>query len=342
MARQPKNIIGVIGDLHMRDFLAYADYLYDKRIEERKEILDFIVKSFDDCNHIVFIGDNFHSKNNSSETNRQFIEFIERFGSKEIYLISGNHEKKGDGKTAIDFIGEIDKKNWHVFTKPIDMLIDSFKVSFLPYMLPSELDVEDNEQVTREIIKRLKGGDILFAHHAITGTTFNGINVEMFLEPILPKEQLESLYKKVIAGHIHSPLDYGNTVITGSVFNQEVGEDGKYIFKINSELEIEKIKLPGRAIYKIENPTEEKINSISSNSIVKAVVTDKNIDTEVLQKQLSKFDASLLIENYPNQRKKSNIKNEAFDFSLEALLKLYAEEKDVDYQKLLKGLELIK
>jgi len=56
---------------------------------------------------------------------------------------------------------------------------------------------------------------------------------------------------------------------------------------------------------------------------------------------LSKFDAYLLVEDYPNERKKVQIEKANFDFSIEALLKLYAEEKNVGYDQLLKGLEII-
>ena len=80
---------------------------------------------------------------------------------------------------------------------------------------------------------------------------------------------------------------------------------------------------------------------LPNNSIVKVVITDKNISVEKVEERLRRFDAYLLIENYPSTRKKMRIENNAFDFSIEALLKLYSEEKEIDYQKLKKGLELI-
>ena len=341
MSKIAKNIIGVIGDMHFKDNLSYAEYIPDGRVAERKEILDFIVDSFEDCNHIIFLGDNFNARNNSSETNRMFVEFLERFGKKEVYIISGNHEKKGDGKTAIDFIGEIKKKNWHVFTRPSAMEIDGMKVDFLPYMLNSELEVETSEDGAKKIMRNLNGGDILFAHHSITGTTFNGIKTDVLKEIVLPKEKLEKKYKLVMAGHIHVPQKYDSIVITGSVFTAEVGEKEKYIFKINSDLKVEPIKVPAREIVKIDEVIGTDWDSIPKDSIVKVIVTDKKTDVEKLKKILDRFDASLVIEDYPDERKKAHIEEGAFDFSIEALLKLYSEEKGVDYQKLLKGLQLI-
>jgi len=333
--------IGIIGDQHFKDNLSYADYIDDRRVAEKKEILDFIVDSFKDCKHVVFMGDNFNSKNNSSEVNREFIEFLERFGTKELYIISGNHEKKGDGKTAIDFIGEIKKTNWHIFTKPNSIEIEEMKIDFLPYMLNSELEETTHEDATKKIVKELKGGDIMFTHHALTGTTFNGMKSELLREIVLPREKLEKKYKIIIAGHIHQPQNVGNTLVTGSLFTSEVNEIEKFIYKIDDKLELEKFKVPAREIHKIENPTETQLKKIPSNSIVKVIVKDKKIDVTKVEKNLKRFDAQLLIEDYPSTRKKMKIEKGAFDFSIEALLKLYSESKKVDYQKLKKGLELI-
>lgn len=348
----------VIGDQHFKDNLSYADYVADRRIPEKKEILDFILEQAENCQHIVLIGDNFNSKNNSSETNREYVEFLERFGDKEIYVISGNHEKKGDGKTAIDFLGEVKKKNWHIFNRPgtisfiekhktVGKSIPSipsqstWKFDFLPYMLNSELGVENHDEASKEIMKHLDGGDILFAHHLITDTTYRGMKAELFHEVILPREKLEKKYKLVVAGHVHEPQQRGNTLITGSLFTSEVGEIEKFIWKINADLTVDKIKVPAREIHKLENPTAKQLSSIPKNAIVKAIITDKKINVEELKEKLNKFDASLVIEDYPNQRKKAHIEEGAFDFSLEALLKLYAKEKNVDIQKLMKGLQII-
>lgn len=345
MKKTNDNLIGVIGDLHMKDSLSYADYLPDRRVAEKKEILDFIVDSLSDCRHVVFMGDNFNSRNNTSETNREFVELIERFndstGDHQIYIISGNHEKKGNGKTAIDFLKEVYRENWHIYTTPESIEIDGLKVTFLPYMLKSELGVETNEEATKKILKMLPGGDILFAHNAYTGTIFNGIKVETFPEPILPAEKLDKKYKLLVGGHIHSPSQYGSVLVTGSVFTDTVGEIEKFIYKIKTDLSIEKLKVPARPIYKLENPTPLELTNYPKNSIVKIVLTDKKISPEEIEVVASGFDAHLLIEDYPNSRKKVHIEEGAFDFSIEALLKLYSESKGVDYQKLLSGLHII-
>lgn len=338
----------IIGDLHLKDNLNYSEHIAGGRNAEKKEIFDFIVESSKDCTDIVFLGDNFNSRNNSSETNREFVELLERFDNKEIYVLVGNHEKKGDGKTAIDFLKEVKHPNWHIFTKPHDTQIGNLKVSFLPYMLKSELGTENDEQSTAKITKDLPGGDILFAHYAISDTSFNGLSTNALKEVVLPKKELEKKYKLTITGHIHAPGVFGNTILTGSVFNNEVGETGKFILKIGEDighnLEIKQIKLPGRGIYKATDPTPDLLSKIPKESIVKVTITDKKINIEEIKNSLARFDASLIVENYPNARKKMHDmeKNGALDFSPEALLRLYSEEKGVELSKLMRGFELIK
>lgn len=330
-----------IGDAHFKDRLSYADHISDGRVAEKKEILDFIVKQAEDCEHVVFMGDNFNSKNNSSETNREFVEFIERFGDKEIYLIAGNHEKRGDGKTAIDFLGEVKKNNWHIFTRACWLEIDGLQMSFLPYMLNSELEVENFEDATKQIMQILNSADILFAHHSISGTTFNGVKTEELHEVVLPKEELEKKYKLVVAGHIHVPQQYGNILVTGSLFTSEVGEIEKFIWKIDENMQVEKLKVPAREIHQLTNPTSIQLTKLPKNSIVKIIVTDKNINVEELKVVASGFDAHLIVEDYPDERVKMHIEEGAIDFNIEALLKLYSEARQVDYQKLTKALQLI-
>lgn len=342
MEKKNNNLIGVIGDMHMKEDLSYADHISDGRVAEKKAILDFIVDSFKDCQHIIFMGDNFCHKNNSSEVNRAMVEFLEKFGKKDIYMISGNHETKGDGSTAIDFLKELKgKENWHIFTDPTQVKIEDKIACFLPYMLKSKLEVETNEEAVEKILKVMDKGDLIFTHHSISGTVFNGIKTETLSEIVLPKEKLEKKFKLVVAGHIHVPQQYDRVLITGSVFTAEVGEEQKYIWKIDNELGIQKIKIPQRGIYKLENPTLKQLTELPKDSIAKIVITDKRIDVDELKVVAAGLDAFLLIEDYPDTRKKAHIESGAFDFSIEALLRLYAKEKDISEEKLLKGLSLI-
>ena len=59
----------ILGDLHLKNNLSYTEYISDGRVSEKKEILDFIIDQSEDCQHVVFLGDFFDAKNNSSQVN---------------------------------------------------------------------------------------------------------------------------------------------------------------------------------------------------------------------------------------------------------------------------------
>lgn len=345
MINQEKKI-GIIGDMHFKDLMAYSEYVKDQRIPEKKAVLDHIVDSFSDCQVIVFMGDNMNSKNNSAESIKEFVEFVERFDSKEVYILLGNHEKRGNGKSALDFMKEVNKPNWHIITTPnfsTDVL--GKKVSFLPYMSKTELQVNTDHEGLEILMNQLKGGDYLFAHHAISDTFSNlsKLLTNDFKEIVFPKTELENRYKLVFAGHIHFPTNYGKTIITGSVFTSEVGEHEKFVWKLNTkDNSVEQIKLPCRAIYKIENPYSDTFEDMDKSSIVKCIITEKGYKIDNVREDLKKFDAYLLLEQYPNERKKIHFDEGAIDFTIEGLLQVYAKEKKLDINNLMIGYDLIK
>lgn len=333
-------MIGVIGDMHFKDVLSYSDYVKDQRRKEENDTLDAIVEYLKDCSTIVFMGDQLHQKNNTSEVNRKLVAFVERFGEKDLFILSGNHEKKGDGSTAIDFLREVSGKRWNIITKPYIF----GKITFLPFMLKSELESDTDEKALEVLMeKHLPGGDILFAHHAISDTlSYHDISTNLFKEIVLPRRKLLEKYKLLVGGHIHRPYTVKkDTLVTGSVFTADVGEDEKYVWKILKNLSIEKFKLPSRGIYRLEDPSDIELDKLQSYSIVKVLITKRGTDIEVLKKKLERFDASLVVEDYPSERKKIHMVDGAFDFSIPNLLKIYAEERDIPYDKLNKGMELL-
>ena len=340
-----------IGDLHLKDNLGYSDFIEDRREGERKEILDFIVSSASDCDVVVFMGDQLNARINSAKTLNMFINLIESFGDKKVYMISGNHERFGDGRTAIDFLKEIKGKNWEIITNDTA----SFKegdttLSFAPFFTQAELNTKDKEEACKLVKSKLKDGDILFTHHAISKTllSHSGMTTDIFPELVLPRGELENKYKLVVGGHIHSPSKMKNTIITGSVFCNEVSETEKFLWKINTEdMSTEKIKIPGRGIYKLVDPGESDIKEIDKNNIVKVIITKKKKveELEEMKKQLKKFDAFVFVESVSQKRnKKIKLKEgqSLLDFSITELLELYAKEKGINCGKLISGFDLIK
>lgn len=335
-------MIGIIGDLHFKDSLGYADYIDDRREGERKEVLDFIVESFEDCDKVVMLGDQLNARNNTSESIRAFVEFVERFNNKELYIIAGNHEKRGNGKSAIDFLQEIKKPNLKVFIREVGKVGG---LVFCPYFTKSEMDAKDNDEGLRKLLEGLPGGDILFCHHAISDTLVqSGLSTNIFDEIVLPKKELESRFKLVVGGHIHKPEAYGNTVVSGSIFNNEVGEMGKSIWKISEkDFTYTEVPLPGRKIQKFENPALDDVQmSDDTGVIAKVIITDKKINIDELRKAMKCYDAVIISEQYASERKKVKNQETLIDFGIENLLGVYSKEKNVDLKLLMNGFNIIK
>jgi len=344
MTKKTKNKIAVVGDLHLSTSLKYADYVDDRRVAERKEILDFIVEQSKDCERVVLLGDLFHNRNNSSELIREMVEFLERFEGKELFILGGNHDKISTHKNTTDFLGEIKNHNWHIITDKITT-IDEF--DFIPYMIAPELGTKDYKEATKRIVASLKGNRILFAHYAISGTeTSSGATTDLFDEIVLPKNKLEEKYELIFGGHVHSQQKLSKkTIISGSIFCSEINEHEKFIWKINEKtLAVEQIKLPGRGIFNQQDPLlETEFDGIPDNSIVKIILTDRKINIENVKKWVERFDGHSIIEQYLNIRKKIEYGNEdVLNMSVENLLKLYSKARKVSLDKLKVGWDIIK
>lgn len=332
------------GDLHFREHLGYADYIADGRLSEKKEILDFIIEQGKDCQGVVMLGDQFHLKNNPSEVIREFVEFVEAFGDKEIYILAGNHEKHGNGKSAIDFMKEIKKPNWHVITDKIE---EKDGLVFCPYFFKGEMGVNTLKGATAKVTKSLPDGRVLFIHHAISDIEFGGINTNMLVrEIVVSKSTLEKKYELVVAGHIHGPSKNEKIVMAGSIFNNELGESDKKIYKLSmgKELKIKEIPLPGRAIVKMEDPTDADIKKIKKNSIVKVFLskaTERKGIIALKEKLAPQCDAYIIVEKFKGEREKAHV-DSVMTMGIEDLLKIYAKEKKIPVDKLLNGFNLVK
>lgn len=333
--------IGIIGDLHLRERLGYAEYIKDGRVAERKEVLEAMVKSLEHCDKIVFLGDSLNSRHNPSHVINEFVSLLKRFDGKQLYIIAGNHEKTADGRTAIDFLESMKIPSWHVITnsvKEIDGMV------FCPFYYRQQLGVTTNALATKHLMDLLAGHEAkkLFIHQAISGTKVTGsITTDQFDEIILPADELLKMYDVVYAGHIHHPSEdiSEKVIIAGSTFNNEVGESNKAIWT-HSEKGTTKITLPGRGIYKIENDIGA-LDNIPKKSIVKFVVTDRKLRTKELDDKLAGFDAHLLLERYDSKRQKKEL-DEMMDFDIDKMLEVYAKERGVDIVKLKNAYTLIK
>lgn len=337
-------MIGVIGDAHFKLSMGYADYIEDGREAEKQEVLDKIVDSFEDCDTVVFLGDNLDKKNNASPVLKEFTEFVERFKDKEVYLLAGNHEKRAGGGSAIDYLQQIEDRNWTVVT---DEILEENGLVFCPFFFKPELGVDNNEEGREKLVDMLPEGDILFHHHAVSDTqTESGKETNIFPEVVLPKTRMEQKYNLVVGGHIHKPKVYGNTVVSGSVFTDKVGEEEKFVYKVDRSGEVEQIPLPVRPIRKLTNPSTEDLAEQGQGKIIKAVMTEEipGEELEELKNKGEEFcDGFVLVEQYPHERERREYEGDKdiMDLSVDELLAEYAQQNDVDKKQLSYGFDLI-
>jgi len=348
----PKNnlqLIGIVGDQHLRSALAYADYIADKRAAEQQKVLDTIVESLKDCNPIVFMGDQLHGKNNPSSVIKTFVSFIEKFKDKTLYFLVGNHETFSDGTTAIDFIEEIKDKPWYVI-KGISMINN---MVFCPYIDKAELNLTDNGKAAKKLLSqltspklKLNSKSMLFIHQAISNSpTTSGSTADLFNEIVLPRTELEKHYGFIAGGHIHQHYYKGKTLVAGSVFTNEAGETEKNVWKLNPQtLKAVSVPLPVMPIYSLTDPDIAALKNLSENAIVKTVFTKKQSkdDVEAIKRKLRKFSAFILIEQYPRKRSKIHFDEGMLEFSVEQLLEMYAKARKIDLKQLLFAYDLIK
>jgi hypothetical protein len=172
--------------------------------------------------------------------------------------------------------------------------------------------------------------------------------MELFNEIILPQETMQAKFGTTFAGHIHEKAVLSPSVVmTGNIFTNEMGEHGKsiWVYELDDETKqhtIEEVKLPVRGIYKVvwEELTEK--DDIPHNSIVKCYVTSRETDLSIVRTMLSMFDASIIVEQYPNERAKVHFEDGGLDISVESMLEKYAVAKGLSYEDIKSGFDLIK
>lgn len=351
------NKICLVGDMHWREKLTYSDYVIDARRGEWDAVIDKVVEVSKDCDSIILMGDVFDRKHNPSPVVRRFVEFLKHLGDKDVHIISGNHCVFGD-ETALDFLQKVDMPNWHVYTPKggiTTAIVNGKSFVFVPYMTNYSLGVESHEDGVTEIMRRIdaivgdKQFDAVFLHHAISGSkTVAGGLTDLFGEIVLSREELEKRFKLVVGGHIHEPqLVSPRTIVTGSLFTSEIGEKKKSLWTVDLDTQVvNEVPLPVRPIIKIDLSTPDEIKSlgsVSSYSIVKCVVHSKEVEIDAVREELKRFDAYILVEDYPSERQKVRIDDGAMeDLSVENLLKVYAKQNNIEELDLMKAFDIVR
>ncbi len=322
--------IGIIGDLHLSEALPYANLVPDKRLAEETAVFAAIKIGFSKYDLVVMLGDQFHFGTNSSSVISKFLHLLESLNAKTVVLLAGNHEKRGNGESALDFLKEIKGKNWLVVTNKVQVLeLDGQRLVFSNYFTNPELGTSNLTKANQALEKRIlaEKGDFLFVHHALSSTPVGGITTDAFNEPVLDIGKLKKNYTQIVGGHIHQPSLKDNVLVAGSAFSLAVGDTGKSLWTWNDGFKA--IPSPTRPIIKLENPTLKQLDPVPHNAIVKLYFTDAK-----------KKKSAPVIEQYKTKRQRAAVEFDPYD--MDALLEAYAKQKKVDAAKLKQGFELIK
>lgn len=339
----------VVGDMHFRLDLPYAAHFEDGRKEEWEAVKTTIIEASKTCDAVVLLGDVLDKRHNHSSVLAELVDFLKELGDKDVHILSGNHEKYEGSKTALDFLRDVNSK-WHVYTTPQPVRIGPvekmFHMYMLPYMTNAELTVSTNEEGLASIMSGMDvfswKHDILFHHHAMSGNSTLGGMTDLFNEIILDTKELEQRFKKTIGGHIHEPQENGTTMVAGSLFTASVGEHEKRVLILDTDtLATESIPLPVRPIHHVEFTKGVNLGSIPNNAIVKATLRDKTVGADHAHEMLSRFDAHILVEDYPNERVKAHT-NDSTDLSIDGLLKTYAQVRGIEEPEIMSAFDLIK
>jgi signal recognition particle subunit SEC65 len=103
-------------------------------------------------------------------------------------------------------------------------------------------------------------------------------------------------------------------------------------------------QLPVRQIVKLENPSLEEIDKYSKDTIFKIIFSEKINEEDLVNVKmvLEKYAGSVLVEDYKTERKIVKFADGELDLNIDNLIKIYAETKKVDLNKLKTGYSLIK
>jgi hypothetical protein len=338
-----------VGDTHFRYELPYSSVIPDGRRSEWEAVKNKIIETSKDCDAIVLLGDNFNLRHNNSTVIKEFIQFLNGFGDKEVHILCGNHERYGLS-SAIDFLKHVKNTNWFIYTEPRLTVVAGQEAFMIPFMSPALLGAETKEEGLKNLLAMFPkdAEPLAFCHLGVTGAKLHGVSADFFNEIVLPKEVMEKHFWHSFLGHWHSKqMLFPSTYICGNVFSSEVGDHSKSIWTYESkgtiDIEVKEIPLPVRPIHKLEwvDDAETRFASVPDNAIVKCYVTTKGTDLELVKKVLSRFDANMIIEKYSEQREKIHFEGNLLDLSIESILKMYAESKKLEYADLQSAFELI-
>lgn len=221
---------------------------------------------------VFFYGDICEFPRMSYEAQRSFTKLLRHNRKLEVYIILGNHDKYAPDSSAghsLELVQDMIEMgalpNVHIYTEPTDVEIDGVGVRFLPW--PSRAFSKSRLNV---------------AHIETAGSkTDSG---RLFDE--------DGLYKGnavIVAGHLHQSQEVRNTHFSGTLFQQNFGENWKKYFhhiRFDSveDYEIEKIRT--KPEYRLHNIV------VKSKADLKTIPTDPTDLVKLILRDGADVDAS--------------------------------------------------
>jgi len=318
--------IFVLGDLHLgirNNSLEWSEIQSNFLINHFLEQVD--KEGFDpEQDILVQVGDWNHVRESTNvriyKLSLHIAKILTQKFKRGVYVILGNHDVYYKDRTDTHSLEGFDKiyDNFHVFTKPESISINSHKFLMLPW-------IESLAEIKAQI-QNHKSAKYVFCHTDFKGFNFNKVQS---LEHGLEHEDIAS-FTKIYSGHIHIRQEKGNVLYVGTPYEMDRGDRGNvkgfYVLDVNNnkikEKFIENDYSPKHVkfdAFDLLNLTTEEIRSLFSNNFV-----DVSIDVDFSQKfPLSQFTD--LIEGFGHRR------IEFFTYSKNQIKDRSEVEQEADY-----------
>jgi len=324
----------IIGDTHFHNWSIPQLNWYQE--DFLTKILPDVVKT-NKPDVIVFLGDMFESKSHVDKKVLGLVfssfDTISKMVSR-TYIVVGNHDYYSFTEgPAIDFLSAF--KNVVIVKEPT-VINNSVPIGFLPWK-PTFSKQEINDIVSR--------AEIIFSHLDLKEVPYNPN-----IKSIFPKNGLElSMFegKRVFNGHYHSPQEYDNVIIVGSITQMEVSEIGqkkRLIFYNTATKEVKQINLPHPSFVLVEDPNEYNrkveendphiipyLDIVRKNVVYERVEVD-GVEAVIYNKEEEQNVLTLAIESLKNlysqldEEKKKLVRYEELE---EMIITSYAERREL-------------
>lgn len=219
-----KNIrkIFVLGDLHLgirNNSLEWSDI-------QINFLIDYFIKRIEDegfdpeTDILVQVGDWNHVRESTNvriyKLSLKIADVLTQKFKRGVFVILGNHDVYYKDRTDTHSLEGFDKiyPNFHVYSKPEILSINSHKFLMLPWI--------ENLPELKSQIQKNTSAKYVFCHTDFKGFNFNKVQK---LEHGLEQEDIQS-FTRIYSGHIHIRQEKGNVLYVGTPYEMDRGDRG--------------------------------------------------------------------------------------------------------------------